>query len=216
MEVSKHNHTYLTHIGRGDRKVVLAGDSVLFHYGPRIQQLSDDGRLAANVWFVSGGSCAPVPGMIQRDYFSHCANLPSLLTDLVRREGIQSVVLGASWSGYRGEGLSIERNGRQLSLGTLEGQDAYFSNLEDYVRSLQSLGVHVYIVLSTPVHGALSPRAMITRSLTGFSVAPDAGKSVPISGLKGPINSVDDKLRIVSVRTGAPLLDPFPDICGHW
>lgn len=214
MDVSKHNHTYLTHIGRGDRKVALAGDSVLFHYGPRIQQLSDDGRLAANVWFVSGGSCAPVPGIIQRDYFSHCANLPSLLTDLVRREGIQSVVLGASWSGYSGEGLSIERNGRQLSLGTLEGQDAYFSNLEDYVHSLQSLGAHVYIVLSTPVHGALSPRAMITRSLTGFSVAPDAGKSVPISGLKGPINSVDDKLRIVSERTGAPLLDPFPDICG--
>ncbi|HEY0938746.1 MAG TPA: acyltransferase, partial [Steroidobacter sp.] len=43
MEVFDHNATLITQIGRGERKVALAGDSLLFHYGPRVQQLADDG-----------------------------------------------------------------------------------------------------------------------------------------------------------------------------
>jgi peptidoglycan/LPS O-acetylase OafA/YrhL len=216
MEVSKYNDTFVTHITAGAyRKVALAGDSVLFHYGPRIQQLSDEGQLAANVWFVSGGSCAPVPGLIQRDYFSHCANLTTLLTDLVRRESIQSIVLGASWPGYTGEGLKIERNGKQLSLGTLEGQDAYYANLEDHVRLLQSLGAKVYLILSPPVENTfLNPSTMITRHLITLPVSPNAGKSASMAYLRASTASADGKLRTVSERTGASLLDPFPDICG--
>jgi hypothetical protein len=37
---------------------------------------------------------------------------------------------------------------------------------------------------------------------------------VPISELKGPGIIVEERLRTVSLRTGAHLLDPFPDICG--
>jgi hypothetical protein len=55
---------------------------------------------------------------------------------------------------------------------------------------------------------------MVTRYMTTLSIAPSAGESVPISELKGPRVIVDEKLGIVSMRTGAPLLDPFPDICG--
>ena len=62
MEVFDFNRTLVTHLGRGQRKVALSGDSLLFHYGPRVQQLADDRQLAANIYFVTGGSCAPVPG----------------------------------------------------------------------------------------------------------------------------------------------------------
>jgi hypothetical protein len=213
MEVSEYNNTLVTHISGGAyHKVALAGDSLLFHYGPRIQQLSDEGQLKADVWFVSGGSCAPVPGVIQRDYFSHCANLTTLLTDLVRRERMQSIILGASWCGC-GEGLEIERNGKQLS-GKLEGEDAYYSNLEDYVRLLQGLGAKVYLILGTPVDSTFNPSGMITRSLTTLRVSPNAGKSASIAYLRSKRAGIDERLRTVSERTGAPLLDPFPDICG--
>ena len=43
MEVFDHNWTLVTHIGEGERKVALSGDSLLFHYGPRVQQLADEG-----------------------------------------------------------------------------------------------------------------------------------------------------------------------------
>ena len=44
MEMSEHNWTFVARLGTAERKVALSGDSVLFHYGPRVQQLSDDQR----------------------------------------------------------------------------------------------------------------------------------------------------------------------------
>ena len=66
---------------------------------------------------------------MQRDKFADCANLPDILADLVQREKVQSVVLGAAWSGYSDEGMLIEREGRRLPLNTKEGMDAFFANL---------------------------------------------------------------------------------------
>ena len=151
MEVLDNDGTLVTHIGHGERKVALTGDSVLFHYGPRVQQLADEGQLAASIYFVAGGSCAPVPGVIQRDYFAHCANMPGILASLVRRENVQSVVLGASWPGYSDKGMLIEREGRRLALDTQDGHDAFYANLEDYVRLLQRQGARIYLVAGSPV-----------------------------------------------------------------
>src|SRR6185436_10606619 len=108
-----HGWTLVAHLGYGERKVALSGDSLLFHYGPRVQQLADERQLAANTYFVTGPRCAPVPGLIQRDKFARCANLPSILFDLVQREKVQSVVLGAAWSGYINEDMMMEVEGRR-------------------------------------------------------------------------------------------------------
>ena len=60
MNVTDYGAFWLAHLGRPPaRKVVLGGDSVLFHYGPRVQQLADDDQLAADVFFVTGPSCPP-------------------------------------------------------------------------------------------------------------------------------------------------------------
>jgi len=214
MDVIEYDHTVVAHLGQGARKVAFGGDSLLFHYGPRVQQLADEGQLAANTYFVSGGSCAPVPGVIQRDYFAHCANLPGLLADLVRREGVKSVVLGASWSGYSGDNVLIEREHKRLPLNTSEGSDAFYANLEDYVRMFQGQGASVYLVLGPPVHGRFDPAKMVTRHLFGFQIASDATDGVPTASLRADHASFDAKLRVVAAHTGATLLDPFTDICG--
>ena len=215
MQVSDHNGTFVAHIGSGARKVALSGDSLLFHYGPRVQQLADESELAANVYFISSFSCAPVPGMIHTEKFSHCANMTDLLVDLVRREKIHAVVLGASWSGYRDSDMLIEREGRKLALDTSEGVKAFYANLEEYVRLLQVEGAKVYLILGTPVDsGHLNPIAMISRDLTGIRVAPDVGEPIPIATLRANNAPVDAELRAVADHTGATLLDPFPDVCG--
>ena len=210
MEVSDHGWNLVAHLGHGERKVALSGDSQLFHYGPRVQQLADEGQLAANTYFVTGPRCPPVPGLIRRDKFARCTNLPGILVDLVQREKVQSVVLGAAWSGYSNEGMLIEREGRRLPLSTKEGVDAFYANLEDYVRLLQGQGAKVYLVLGVPFHERFNPSQMVTRSLTGFRIAPDVEKAVPTAGLQ----AADAKLRTVGEHTGATLLDPLPDICG--
>jgi peptidoglycan/LPS O-acetylase OafA/YrhL len=215
MEVTDHGWILVTHLGGGERKVALSGDSMLFHYGPRVQQLSDEGKLAANTYFVTGPRCPPVPGVIQQDKFARCTSLPDVLVDLVRRERVQSVVLGAAWGGYGGiEGVLIERRGRRLPLSQPEGMDALYANLEEYVRLLQQHGAKVYLVRGTPTHSRFNPSEMVERSLTGFRIARDVEKPIPVAELRAAHTTSEAKLRTVSERTGATLLDPVPDVCG--
>jgi hypothetical protein len=156
-----------------------------------------------------------VPGAIQQDKFAPCANLPGILVDLIQRENVQSVVLGAAWSGYISEqGMLIEREGRRLPLNTKDGIDAFYANLEDYVRLLQAQGAKVYLVLGAPVHHRFDPGQMVARSMTGFRVAPNVEEAIPIAELQAPLAPFNAKLRTVGEHTGATLLDPFPDICG--
>ena len=106
--------------------------------------------------------------------------------------------------------MLIERETRRLPLNTKEGIDAFYANLEDYVRLLQGQGAKVYLVLGVPFHDRFNPSEMITRSLTGFRIAPDVEKAVSTAGLQ----AADAKLRTVGEHTGATLLDPLPDVCG--
>jgi peptidoglycan/LPS O-acetylase OafA/YrhL len=215
MDVSNYDGTWVAHLGRGERKVALSGDSLLFQYGPRVQQLADEGQLAANTFFVTGGSCAPLPGMIQQDDFAHCTNMPGILLDLVQREKIQTVVLGASWGGYGGAGMKIERDGKRFSFDDVSGgKDVFYANLEDYVRLLQDHGAKVFLVRGVPVHQMrFDPAKMVERGPTGFRIAPDVDKDVPTAELRNAYTVIDDRLREISIRTGAALLDAFPDIC---
>ncbi len=207
-------YALVSHLGHGNRKVALAGDSMLFHYGPRVQQLADEGRLAANTYFVTGPFCAPLPGITQRDEFVDCTKVPSYLSELVRREKVQSVVLGAAWTGYTSKKALIERDGRRLPLTTVEGQDAFYANLEDYVRLLQGLGAKVYLVRGVPGSPRFNPTQMVTRSVTGFRIDPDFDKPEPSGGMRAIFTIVDAKLRAIAERTGATILDPFLDVCG--
>ena len=206
----------VTHLGQGDRKVAFSGDSLLFQFGPRVQQLADEGQLVVNTYFVAGGSCAPVPGIIQRDGFAHCAKMPAILTELVRRENIQTVVLGASWAGYGSESMLIERDGRRFSLAMRDGKDAFYANLKDYVRLLQDQGAEVYLVLGVPINGTrFNPSRMVTRRVLGFRIASNVDEDVPVRELRATYASTDDRLRGVAEDTGAMLLDAFPDVCGN-
>ncbi|MGM5033541.1 acyltransferase family protein [Tardiphaga sp. 803_E3_N1_3] len=216
MDVTKHGNILVAHIGKGDRKVAFSGDSMMFQYGPRVQRLFDGGALSANTYFVVGGSCPPVPGAIHSsDWLADCSNMPEILSRLVKREGIQSVVLGAGWAGYGGDRLLIDRAGKLSPLGTNNILDAFYANLEDYVRLLQAQGAEVHIVLGAPTDPQrFSPREMVIRSPFGFQINPNVEQTVQVADLRAVNSITDAKLREIADRTGAKLLDPFPDVCG--
>lgn len=215
MDVLNHDNTLVAHLGEGHRKVALSGDSLLFQFGPRVQQLADEGQLAANTYFVTRGSCVPLPGIIRNDDL-HCADLPAVLLDLVQREKIETVVLGGWWAAYPGRDFEIERDGKRTLLSRQDGMDAFFANLEDFVSVLQRQGAKVYLVLGVPMDRVrFSPHALVARGLTGFKIPADPLGDVPVADLRSYNAFTDQKLRIVASRTGAQLLDAFTDVCGQ-
>ena len=110
----RRGYALVSRIGQGDRKVALAGNSAMFHYGPRVQQLADEGRLAVEAYFVTSPGCYVAPGIVDRNEFVHCANLTNRLSELVRRERVQAVVLGSHY-GSKKDAL-IERDGKSSCL----------------------------------------------------------------------------------------------------
>jgi hypothetical protein len=112
-------------------------------------------------------------------------------------------------TGYRSKNGLIDRDGGRLSLSTVEGQDAFYANFEDYVRQLQSLGAKVFLIRGVLSSKRFNPTEMVTRSVTGFRIDPDFDNRSPSPGCE-PFTIVD----AIAKRTGATLLDPFPDVCG--
>jgi SGNH domain (fused to AT3 domains) len=213
LEYNGRGYSMVAQIGQGARKVALAGNSTMFHYGPRLQQLADEGRLAVRAYFVTGPACPLVPGVIARDEFAHCADVANRLSELVQREKVQTVVLGPHY--WPRKNAFIEREGKSIPLdGGEEGRRAFYANLEDYVRELK-LNATVYLVLGAPRSPGLNPQRMVTRGVTGIRVDPNAQKSVPIADLRAVYARDDADLRAVAERTGAKLLDVFPDVCGN-
>lgn len=210
----RRGYPMVTQIGQGDRKVALAGNSAMFHYGPRLQQLADEGQLAVVAYFVTGPACSLVPGVTARNEFVNCAGVASTLSELVRREQVQSVVLGPHY--WPKPHALIERGGKSVPLeGGEEGRRAFYANLEDYVRDLKQTSA-VYLVLGAPQSPTeLNPQRMITRDIIGIRADPNVGKPVPISDLRSVYALHDAELRAIAERTGAKILDVFPDVCGN-
>lgn len=214
MTVENRNESLITKFEAGGEGVLFTGDSLVFHYAPRVEALFQSGLLRQRTYFVVGASCAPFPGIVQTGYFSHCRELPDLALEVLGREPIRTVVIGASWPGYTGTSMQIERGGRRMTLDDPAGQDAMYANLEDHVRRLVALGLKVSLVLAVPVHQNFDPRTMISRSPLGLSIEPERLRPVPVARLREAARKVDDRLVAIASRTGATVVDPLPDICG--
>jgi peptidoglycan/LPS O-acetylase OafA/YrhL len=214
LEYDGRGYSMVAEIGQGARKVALAGNSTMFHYGPRLQQLADEGRLAVRAYFVTGPACPLVPGVIARDEFANCSHVANRLSELVKREKVQTVVLAPHY--WPRKNAFIEREGKSIPLDDgEEGRRAFYANLEDYVRELK-LNATVYLVLGAPQSlTGLNPQRMVTRGITGVRVDPSVENSVPIADLRAVYARHDADLRAVAERTGAKLLDVFPDVCGN-
>ncbi len=211
MQVHQERGITVARIGDGAQSVLFTGDSLMFQYGPRVEALFEQHRLAKTVYFVVGPSCSPVPGISKPDLLAKCGELPGIADRLVAAHHVGTVVFGAYWPGYHGPEITVTRGGARLPLTSARADDLVDANFEDSVQRLIATGHKVYIVLSSPWGDRFDPQGMIARSLTGYRVDPGLLAGVPNAHLDLTENV---RLRQVARRTGANLLDPVPDICG--
>lgn len=204
----------LAEIGSGEEAVLLTGDSVVFHYGPRAQALLEAGKLRRRAIFAVGPSCAPMPGVLRGGDFAGCAALPEQAAALIASQKIHTVVIGAFWQGYATGDALVERNGTRLPTATPAGLDLLYANLEDQVAALTRAGHAVHLLLPVPTHPRFDPQGMVTRSWHGFRVDPAILQGVPVAELRAGMADATQRLRAIAARTGAGLIDPLPDLCG--
>ncbi len=214
MRVNKVKKIIVAVIGDGKDAVLLTGDSLMYHYGARVQELLDDGRLTKTVYFVVGPSCTPIPGIIKSGPFAHCSEMPKIAADLIDTKHIGTVVFGGSWPEYQGDDIYVERGGVRLPIDSPEAVNDVYANLEDETRRLVRTNHSVYLILNPPVSDRFDPRRMISRSLTGFRIDPAVLEGVPIPDLVARAADVDRRLIDIAERTGARTVDPLSDICG--
>jgi peptidoglycan/LPS O-acetylase OafA/YrhL len=205
----------IAEIGSGPETVLFAGDSLLFQFGPRVQQLYSQGKLHKTVVFVAGPSCPPIPGIFRPGPYAACHDMPRIMAEQIESRHIGIVVLGGNWAIYPGFGNEVERNGVRVPTATPPGSDDVFANLEDEVAGLEKSGHKVFLILPTPASERFAPRNMVSRSLGGVRVNPAVRNGVPVAELRAGNAEMVRRLSGIAAKTGARVLDPLPDICGE-
>ena len=214
MRVQEIQKNYISQIGGGNNGVLFIGDSLLYHYGPRVQELFAVGRLKSTVYFVVGPSCAPFPGIIKPGIFANCSNISKISDDLIATKNIKTIIIGCSWQGYHGDNVYVERSGVRMPINKPQAFDNFYANLEDYVKNLVQTNHKVYLILSVPTNARFDPKRMISRSLTGFKIDPDVLKGVQVSELTAATAETNQRLIAIAEKTGAMTMNPLSDICG--
>lgn len=204
----------IAEIGSGPETVLFSGDSLLFQFGPRVQELLDQGRLHRTVLFVAGPSCPPYPGILRPQPYTDCRDMPRIAAGLIEQWHAGTIVLGANWPIYPGPGNAVEKDGQLIAGGTAAAADAAYADLERWVSGLVQSGHRVFLILPTPADERFAPQNSVTRSFLGTRINPDAGKGVPMRDLHMKFADTVQRLEKVAARSGAKLLDPMPALCG--
>lgn len=206
--ITAHMHAVRSHgltvatLGDTGSPIMLTGDSLLAQWGPRVEELFQQGRLRHQVVLVAGPSCAPFEGGHDAPGFTFCQRMAGVRDGLIQARHIHTVVMGAFWPGALarydgGQGAIVAEYSRQIS-------------------QLRQLGVSaLWLVLPSPFDDRFNPRALLRRSLWHVAVdraALEAG--IPMAQLHAATDQARQTLLAVAAQSGAMTLDPYPDVCG--
>ncbi len=199
MRVIKIDGITVGELGDTGSAVMLTGDSLMFHWDARVEQLLDEGRLKHRVYFVVGPSCRPVPGITYAPMFAGCANLAAVEEKVIREEGVGTIVVGAFWQGTFGAAPD----------------DPLYGRLQTELSGWVQQGHAVYLILPLPGGTNFDPARMVTRRLTGVTVNQAMLNGVAVAALQAERAPMAARLTEVAHSSGARTLDPLPDICGR-
>jgi peptidoglycan/LPS O-acetylase OafA/YrhL len=180
-------------------KILFLGDSNVEQYYPRVDKLLTDYPAGTKgVIFVTQHNCLPIAS-VSAVKSPKCAAVVETAFSLARDPSIDSVVIGASWSGY-----PVLRDPHK--------SEAAYRALEDIVRKFQEGGRRVYLILPMPHGGEFDPSHLVRRSFRdlGFTVGP---KHIPGGKMAAAANPTNLALSKIAAATGAITLDPVHHLC---
>ena len=206
-------------------EVVLFGDSHLEQYGPRIVNLTNEGK-AKKVAFITGGGCLPIPYVFE-DQHPECSGLTDkFLSYLKQHPSVKDIVIAACFNCYfidqvlppkspedtyhyyykKGPHIEQFRGGN--------GKNASIAAFVSFVAKLQK-NYKVYVLMDNPSGRRFDPKRMLnSRNGTRPVFLSHSYKFDPGQFLRDPREILlEDDLRKQLLPTGAMALDQAHLVC---
>jgi len=207
--------------GQSRQKVLFLGDSEVEQYYPRIDfLLSRDPAGTKSVIYSSGGGCAPIPHVKEKQ-LPQCEGLIEQGMALAQAADIDTIVIAADWSGYflgtAPDNLPYYYADASASgvlgatLRTKASQQALLA-FASMLRGFTQAGKRVYIVLPSTTGAIFRPRRMISRSLTDLSFRLRV-PNIATAALRSQLRPIVARLRQIAADSGAATIDPIPALC---
>ncbi len=201
-------------------KILMMGDSFLWHYYPRIDRLvSDEPNAARAVVFAASGGCPPLP-RVREPHHAYCDGLVERGVAYALRPDVDSVLIAGSWQHYFITADEFPKADYQYTVDgdpLILGTPSYFKAIAAFQEMLVQLtksGKRVFVLLQSPVDDRLAPRRMVRRSLTDLSFALD----IPVvtrASVEEDMHGFASDVAKAAVSAGAEIIDPLAWLCGR-
>ena len=199
----------LLFLGTAPRKVIFIGDSNMYQYYSRLDELMFEHKSnTRGVVLAARSGCALGTLIAEED--PDCKRFLQKAVEYAKSSDVDVVVLGATWFGHFTAQRDPEHYGEPSPL--RPGVDQALHRLRKTIADFVNNDKRVYIILQIPIGVSLDPRQLIRRSVLppGFTVAAPPLIQERIVKLVEPI---DTKLRQVAADAGATVIDPVEFLC---
>jgi len=200
--------------GAGAKKTLYIGDSHMEQYAPRIRTIIDQGKAGdRGAVFLTRGGFIPIYDIITTDKPGDIG-FPKALFESTLDPSVDRVVVCANWCYYFNFGGPTHL-AHNHPMDKPEGMDAALGDLESFLQSLRSRGIHPYLVLNMPGSMGYDPKLMIQRGLLGgFSISECRLTAREFLEARGRMTCTQgdlmNRMRAIAGRTGTTIIDPMP------
>ncbi len=203
--------------GSSKQKVLFFGDSNIEQYYPRFNRLlTDNPADTKSIIFATGGGCSPIPKVSEASH-PYCNGLVDAVLELAKNTEIDTVVVGAQWSGYFNEKSTYIYNGDNfndsIQIGT-EGFEKAINEFEKMLKTLTQMGKKVFLVLNIPTGNELDPKSMISRSWLGDFKA--SNQSLDKEKFLSKNKMVFNRLKDTALNSGVIIINPIDYLCDQY
>ncbi|MET0267760.1 MAG: acyltransferase family protein [Duganella sp.] len=216
----RHNNIVFQQLaGKQSGMTVFIGDSLIQHYGPRLEKVMESQQqLASTAVFATGGGCPPIIHTVRLPLirFPLCPKTMEAAYDLASQPQVHTVVIGAAWNVHFADWnneILYDTGKERLPFPSHAAHELAYASFADTVANLRKLGKRVYIVLQPPSGHVYDPRNMYEGSR--FDSIHPLASIPPLSLEKFRSESAGPRTRLqmIADTTGARLIDPSLSLC---
>lgn len=192
--------------------VLFVGDSHIEQYWPAVTAAIRKTPSAASAAFATSGGCIPLPGLNESGFY--CPQFNNWWSTQADAANVSTVVIGADWESYFSGAYSEQAAAPLLnvnggSASPLEIEKAW-TDFEATVGRLVHSGKRVFLLASHPTSPTFDPHIVFHRFR---NLEPSKLQPLDKAAFNRFIAPIQDRLLLISNRTGAILIRPVEVFC---